>query len=92
MPGGTIARFRKGKTEYEMFVARTASASAAAVTLSDWRGALSSPQFVASFGGYFGGDARGPVFVFTKAEWIAGVAGLDREEAESVARELAARL
>jgi hypothetical protein len=92
MPGGTIARYRKGKVEYQMFVARAVSASAAAVILSQWRSAISNPQFVASFGGYFGADAAVQVFVFTKGEWIAGVIGLDREQADAVARPLAARL
>jgi hypothetical protein len=92
MPGGTIARYRKGKAEYQMFVARAANASAAAVILSQWRSTISNPQFVASFGGYFGTDGSAQVFVFTKGEWIAGVVGLDREQADAVARLLAARL
>lgn len=92
MPGGTIARYKKGKTEYQMFVARAADASAAAVILGEWRSALANPQFVASFGGYFGGEAPAQVFVFTKGEWIAGVVGLDREQADAAARPLAVRL
>lgn len=92
MPGGTIARYRKGKAQYELFVARTADANAAAVALGEWRGALSNPQFVASFGGYFGNDGQTPVFVFSKGEWIAGVSGLDRQKADAAARQLAARL
>jgi hypothetical protein len=92
MPGGTIARYKKGKTEYAMFVARAANASAAAVTLGEWRSAISNPQFVASFGGYFGQDEQTPVFVFSKGEWLAGVIGLDREKADVAARQLAAGL
>jgi hypothetical protein len=92
MPGGTIGRYRKGKAEYRMFVARAANASAAAVILSQWRSAISKPEFVASFGGYFGADGPAQVFVFTKGEWIAGVVGLDREQADAAARLLAARL
>jgi hypothetical protein len=92
MPGSTIARYRKGKAECQMFVARAANASAAAVILSQWRSTISNPQFVASFGGYFGADGPAQVFVFTKGEWIAGVVGLDREQADAVARLLAARL
>jgi hypothetical protein len=92
MPGGTLAHYKKGNTEYRMFVARAASPTDAAVALSEWRTALAHPEFVASFGGYFGQDAGEPLFVFTKNEWIAGVAGLPRAEADAAARVLASRL
>jgi hypothetical protein len=92
MPGGTLARYKKGKSEYQMFVARARSATDAAIKLSDWRSALTKPEFVASFGGYFGQDQGAPVFVFTKGEWIAGVVGLSRSDADAAARVLAARL
>jgi len=92
MPGGTLARYKKGKVEYQMFVAETASASDAAIKISEWRTALTNPEFVASFGGYFGHDAAVPVFVFSKGAWIAGVVGLPRSEADAVSRTLASRL
>jgi hypothetical protein len=92
MPGGTLARYKRGKTAYQMFVARAPSATDAAIKLSDWRKALASPEFIASFGGYFGQDAGVPVFVFAKGEWIAGVVGLSRSEADAASRLLASRL
>jgi len=92
MPGGTLARYKKGKTSYEMFVARAASATDAAGKLSDWRKALTNPEFVPSFGGFFGQDAGRPLFVFSKGEWIAGVVGLSRSEADTASRLLASRL
>jgi hypothetical protein len=92
MPGGTLARYKKGAKEYQMFVAQTASPTAAAINLSEWRAALTKPEFVASFGGYFGHDAGVPVFVFTKGAWIVGVVGLPRTQADAVSRLLAARL
>lgn len=92
MPGGTLARYRKGKTEYSMFIARAATATDAAIQLSNWRSALANPEFVASFGGYFGQDAGVPVFVFTKDTAIAGVVGLSRSEADTAARSLASKL
>ncbi len=55
--------------------------------LEDW-----AAEIVASFGGYFGGDPPSQVFVFTKGDWIAGVVGLDRDQADAAARPLAARL
>jgi hypothetical protein len=92
MPGGTLARYRKGNTEYQIFIAKAASPTDAAIKLGEWRTALAKPEFVASFGGYFGQDATAPVFVFTKESWIAGVVGLPRSQADTVSRSLASRL
>ena len=92
MPGGTLAQYKRGHTEYEMFLAKTASPTDAAVLLPDWKKLLIDAQFVPSFGGYFGSDAGRPVFVFTKGAWIAGVAGLPEKAADTEARKLAKAL
>jgi hypothetical protein len=92
MPGGTVARYKKGKTEYEMFLAKMPSATDAATTLPDWRSAMTDAKLVPSFGGYFGMDGGRPVFVFSKGAWIAGVAGLPEKEADLAARDLASRI
>ena len=90
MPGGTLASYKKGKTEYEMFLAQTPSAEDAAILLLDWKKALTDAKLVPSFGGYFGTDAGRPFFVFPIGPWIAGVAGLPEKEADLQARALAA--
>lgn len=92
MPGGTLAHYKKGAKEYEMFVAKLPSATDAAIILPDWRKALTDAKLVPSFGGYFGQDAGRPIFVFTKGPWIAGVVGLQEKEADQQARLLAAQL
>jgi len=92
MPGGTAAHYKKGAVEYDMFVARLATPLAAALLLPDWKNAMSDAHVVPTFGGYFGNDAGRPVFVFAKGTWLAGVAGLPREQADLEARSLAARL
>jgi hypothetical protein len=92
MPGGTLVQYRKGKTEYDMFLARTASSGDAALVLPDWEHALTDTKFIPSFGGYFGRDQGRPVFVFTKGAWIAGIAGLPEREADAEARKLAKAL
>ncbi len=92
MPGGTLADYKKGKREYQMFVAKMPSATDAAILLLDWKKALSDSKLLPSFGGYFGLDAGRPVFVFSKGAWIAGVAGLPEKEADLEARTLAAHL
>lgn len=92
MPGGTAATYKRGKTGYEIFVARMASPSDAALLLPDWRNALADAKPVPSFGGYFGMDGGRPVFVFSKGAWIAGIAGLPQKAADAEARTLASRL
>jgi hypothetical protein len=92
MPGGTLARYKNGKTEYEIFIAKLGNAQEAAFLLPDWRKALADSKFVPSFGGYFGTDAGRPVFVFAKGAWIAGIAGLSEKAADGEARTLAGQL
>lgn len=89
MPGGTLAQYRKGRTDYDMFLARLASSGDAALLLPDWERALTDTKFIPSFGGYFGRDQGRPVFVFTKGQWIAGIAGLPEKDADVEARKLA---
>jgi hypothetical protein len=92
MPGGTLATYRKGKTEYTMFIAKLPSATDAAILLSDWRKVLRDAKLVPSFGGYFGQDGSEPLFVFTKGAWVAGIRGLPQAEADLQARTLAGQL
>jgi len=92
MPGGTLAHYKKGKLEYDVFLVRMADANAAAFALPDWRKALAEAKLVPSFGGYFGTDAGRPVFVFSKGTWLAGIAGLQEKDADAAAREVASRL
>jgi hypothetical protein len=92
MPGGTLAHYKKGRTEYEMFLAKAVTTTDAAMLLPDWEHALTDAKFLPSFGGYFGRDAGRPVFVFTKGAWIAGIAGLPEKAADVEARKLAGKL
>lgn len=92
MPGGTVANYKKGKTEWSLFVAQFPNSVDAAIALPDWRKALADSKLEPSFGGYFGQDGGQPVFVFAKGEWIAGVKGLPEKEADAQARLLAAKL
>ena len=92
MPGGTLAHYKRGKAEYDMFVARTDSPTDAAILLLDWKKAMTDANLVAAFGGYFGKDNGQPVFVFTKGAWIVGIAGLSQKQADPEARLLAVAL
>lgn len=92
MPGGTMAHYKKGKTEYDMFVAEFPTATDAAIAMANWDGALQGAQLIPTFGGYFGTDGGQAVFVFPKDKWVAGIVGLPQKEADTQARILAARL
>jgi hypothetical protein len=92
MPGGTLGHYKKGKTEYDVFIAKLPTPLDAAILLPDWSKALAGSKLVPSFGAYFGLDAGRPVFVFTKGVWIAGIAGLPEKEVDAPARILAAQL
>ena len=92
MPGGTVATYKKGKTEWSLFVAQFPNATDAAIVLPDWRKALANSKLEPSFGGYFGQDDGQPVFVFSKGAWMAGVKGLPEKDADVQARLLAAKL
>ena len=92
MPGGTIAHYKKGKTEYDLFVAQFPTATDASIALANWEMALQGAKLIPTFGGYFGTDAGRPAFVFPKDTWIAGVLGLPQNDADVQARILASRL
>lgn len=92
LPGGTVAHYKKGKTEYDLFVTQFPTPTDAAIALANLEGALQGAQLIPTFGGYFGTDAGRPAFIFPKDTWIAGVIGLPQKEADPIARVLASRL
>jgi hypothetical protein len=92
MPGGTMGHYKVANQEFDMFLAKMPSPQDAAFLLPDWSKALANSALVPSFGGYFGDDAGKPVFVFSKGNWIAGVAGLPQKDADLQARALAGML
>jgi hypothetical protein len=92
LPGGNLATYKRGAREYEMFIIRAASPTAAATLLFDYKSTLETPKFIAHFGGYFGADAGTPTFLFSKGSWLAGIRGLPEADADTEARELAGRL
>src|SRR5260370_16683967 len=64
MPGGTLASYKKGKTEYQMFVAKLPTATDAAVILPDWRKPLTDSKLIASFRASSSPDNNPPAFLF----------------------------
>jgi hypothetical protein len=92
LPGGTLGDYDVDGLKYQLFIIETDSAQDAAILLLDLKAALKDPAYIAYMGGYFGTDAGGPVYVFAKAKYLAGVAGLSEDRADPIARQLAARL
>jgi hypothetical protein len=92
LPGGTIGEYDAAGLKYQLFIIETDSAQDAAILLLDLKATLKDPAYIAYMGGYFGTDASGPVYVFAKAKYLAGVVGLAEDRADPIARQLAARL
>jgi hypothetical protein len=92
LPGGTIGEYDVNGLKYQLFIIETDSAQSAAILLLDLKATLKDPAYIAYMGGYFGTDANGPVYVFAKAKYLAGVVGLSEDRADPIARQLAARL
>ena len=91
-PGGTVGHYKRGPREYDLFLVRGTTPTQVAIMLLDWKKAMQEPKFIPSFGAYYGTIGQRPYFVFTKGEWIAGIAGLNEKEADAPARDFAARL
>jgi hypothetical protein len=92
MPGGTLARYHRGKVAYEIFLSELATPTDAAIVLAHWDEALKNPKVVKSLDAYYGIDAGQPIYVFARGPWVAGITGLSEKEADQQARMLAARL
>jgi hypothetical protein len=92
MPGGTLARYQRGKVAYEIFLSELPTPTDAAIVLAHWDEALKNPKVVKSLDAYYGIDAGHPIYVFASGPWVAGITGLSEKEADRQARMLAGRL
>ncbi len=92
LPGGTLGDYEVKGKRYQLFIVDTDSDQQAAFLLMDAKSALRDPEYISYMGGYFGSDAKGPVYVFSKLHYLAGVVGLPKEQADPIARVLASRL
>jgi hypothetical protein len=92
LTGGNLATYDDGKRKYSLFTIRMKSAAQAGAYVSDIEKQLRNAKFVASYGGYWGTSENGPLFVFAKGSYLAGVAGLSEAEAVEIGKQFAARL
>jgi hypothetical protein len=92
LTGGNIAKYKRGASEFELFLIKSSNPSAPASMMFEYKGALTGAKFIAHFGGYAGKDGDTEVFLFSKGNWLAGIRGLPLAEADLLARDFASRL
>ena len=92
LPGGTVGEYAIGGKTYQIFIVDAETNQQAAFLLLDAKGVLQNPEYLSSFGGYFGQESGRPVFVFAKERYLTGIVGLPQAEADPIARTLASRL
>ncbi|HKD08047.1 MAG TPA: hypothetical protein VKB79_19255 [Bryobacteraceae bacterium] len=92
LPGGTVGDYESGGKKYRIFIIDARANQDAAFMLLDAKSALKNPEYLASFGGYFGQNGTEPVFVFAKQRYLAGIGGLPKDQADPLARTLASKL
>jgi hypothetical protein len=92
LPGGTLGEYEVKGKKYQLFIIDIETNQQSAFLLLDMKGVLQNPEYIAYMGGYFGAAGTEPVYVFSKLHYLAGVVGLAKDDADPVARTLAARL
>jgi hypothetical protein len=92
MPGGSLGEYSAKGRKYQLFIIDSGTNQKAAFLLMDLKGTLQSPEYIAYMGGYAGSDGNRNVYVFAKKQYLAGVIGLSKAEADPIAIELASHL
>ena len=92
LPGGTVGQYSFNGKNYQLFVIRTDSNADAAQLLLKLKKTLPDAEFVAHFGGYSGTHKLGPLLTFTKLQFLLGVVGLSKDEADPIARQFASKI
>lgn len=92
LPGGTVGRYSNKGKSYQLFVIRTDSNADAAQLLLKLKKTLPDAEFIAHFGGYAGTHKAGALLTFTKLQFLLGVVGLPKEEADPIARQFALKI
>ncbi len=88
LPGATVADY----SAYQLFIIEADSTQNAAFLLMDLKNSMNGPEYLPNMGGYVGVSGGKPIYAFAKLQYLAGVVGLPKEQADPIARQLAARL
>jgi hypothetical protein len=92
LPGGNIADYNTNVGVFQMFLIKEKDTTKAANLILDWRASHADLQYMPKIGGYYGLDNGTPVYLFSKGLFVAGLVGLDANDADLQARGFAARL
>ena len=91
--GGNLAEYDTGKTKYKLLLIHCRTAAQAGSYIFEIRNQMQQPKFVASYGGYFAATtSAGPLLVFAKGSYIAGIVDLSEAEAIQTGKEFASRI
>ena len=93
LPGGSIADYNVKSKKYQMFIVDGESTQKAAFMMLDMKAELQpNPDYISYMGGYFGTYGDKPFYCFAKLHYLAGIVGLTKDQADPLARTLAAQL
>ncbi len=93
LAGGNLAAYDTGKLQYRLFTIRCRNATQAGSYIFDIKNQLDNPRFIAVYGGYYAPQTpAGPLFVFAKGSYIAGIVGLSEADSIETGKEFAARI
>lgn len=93
MPGGSVAEYEVKGKKYQEFIIDAETSQKAAFLMLDMKTELKKdPEYIAYMGGYFGLYGDRPLYCFAKLHYLAGVVGLSKDQADPLARNLAAQL
>jgi hypothetical protein len=92
MPGGSLGDYSAKGKKYQLFIVDAGTNQKAAFLLLDLKGTLHTPEYIAYMGGYAGSDGNRSIYAFAKKQYLAGVVGLSKAEADPIAIELASHL
>ena len=92
MPGGSLGDYSAKGKKYQIFIVDAATNQKAAFLLLDLKDTLQAPEYIAYMGGYAGSDGNRNIYAFAKKQYLAGVVGLPKADADPIAIELASQL
>jgi hypothetical protein len=92
LPGGSLGEYSAKGRKYQLFIVDAGTNQKAAFLLLDLKGTLHTPDYIAYMGGYAGSDGNRNIYAFAKKQYLAGVVGLPKAEADPIAIQLASRL
>jgi len=92
LPGGVLGDYLVKGKKYQIFIIDAGTNQKAAFLLFDLKSTLKSPEYLAYMGGYAGSDGTREIYTFAKKQYLAGIVGLKKADADPIGIELAGHL